>query len=376
MTVIILALKNPHNYFSIRRVFVAPLFTKDECQKVMNMASVAAEINYERAIIGNIEFDEDSSADAEYTMLQREPQGWRKDRHGSYPTTDLNWVTDPFTAEDRAWLSQRLDARLAPLLERTFGVPAKSIRANDMFVVRYDALKGDGHRKYLSNHTDSSDISFNVILNDDFEGGGTRFWDRLKQRPFAHVTPKLPGTVLAHPAVINHEGATITSGTRMILVGFLSIDRVDPFDTSVMTGLSWQASWGCWSWLTTKFKEAYGLRSGRTEDNDDEGEAHWTNDNKWVKGFLLDMVRLFQGLGDAFATHVVEELVSDKAANYFIQALDEAYYAKGDGTANKEGSVNSGAVWWAGQNIHIDITGAKAREWESRKQNADTFAEL
>ena len=278
-------------------------------------------------------------------------------------------MTDPFTRDDRSWLSDRLDSRLAPILERTFGVPASSIRANDMFVVRYDAKEGGGHRQFLRNHTDSSDISFNVLLNDEFEGGGTRFWDRFEERPFAHVQPKQPGSVLLHSALVNHEGATVSKGTRMILVGFLSIDRVDPFDTSTKTGLSWQASWGSWAWLQSKFKEAYGLRSGRTEKDGDS--HHWTDDNIYLKGLLRDMMTLFQSMGDAYATHVVEELVSDENADSFIRQLDEAYDKRTD--SGRDG----GAVWWQGQNIHVDgITGKVSVEWDNRKKHAEAFEDL
>ncbi len=40
-----------------------------------------------------------------------------------------------------------------------------------IFVVRYDATKG---QQQLRRHTDSSHLSFNILLNDGFEGGGTR----------------------------------------------------------------------------------------------------------------------------------------------------------------------------------------------------------
>ena len=39
-----------------------------------------------------------------------------------------------------------------------------------IFVVRYDHDK----QPNLVSHTDSSDVSFNILLNDEFEGGGTR----------------------------------------------------------------------------------------------------------------------------------------------------------------------------------------------------------
>jgi hypothetical protein len=41
-----------------------------------------------------------------------------------------------------------------------------------MFVVRYD---GEAGQDSLRMHTDSSHLSFNVLLNEEFEGGGTRY---------------------------------------------------------------------------------------------------------------------------------------------------------------------------------------------------------
>ena len=88
LTILILMVKNPHNSFSSRRVFMAPLLSRAECHHIMNMAHSAAKTNYERAI---------NSADGEgiadnrkkYEMLRKEPHGWQKNRHGAYPTTDL-----------------------------------------------------------------------------------------------------------------------------------------------------------------------------------------------------------------------------------------------------------------------------------------------
>jgi hypothetical protein len=104
-------------------------------------------------------------------LLSQAPSGWKKDRHKLYPTTDLNLITDPFTHKDREWLASLFDSRLAPLIERAYGIWRGAVRANDIFVVRYDA---EGGQDSLRAHTDSSHLSFNVLLNDDFEGGGTR----------------------------------------------------------------------------------------------------------------------------------------------------------------------------------------------------------
>jgi len=184
-----------NNLFPARTVLIAPVFTKEECQQIIDMAHGAAQRNAKDAQrekdlllsehpgfmdLELAEKDNDATTGTDPHLLQlkkldsmlKEPSGWKKDRHDSYPTTDLNLVTDSFTPEDRAWLANKLNGRLAPLVERSFGIFRGSIRANDIFVVRYDATKGQPN---LRKHTDSSHLSFNVLLNDEFEGGGTRY---------------------------------------------------------------------------------------------------------------------------------------------------------------------------------------------------------
>ena len=187
---------SPNNRVAARAVYQAPLLTVDECRHIIDMAHAAAERNVELAskeaakqdflrgagIISRVDDEADDFVQqhqrnnneghvVEGRTLLDEPKGWTKDRHTSYPTTDLNLVTDPFTTNDREFLKKILDARLAPILERVYGIAPGAIRANDMFVVRYDAENG---QKSLRGHTDSSHVSFNILLNDEFSGGGTR----------------------------------------------------------------------------------------------------------------------------------------------------------------------------------------------------------
>ena len=89
-----------------------------------------------------------------------------------------------------------------------------------MFVVRYDGHDlGDGvGQQSLSSHTDSSHVSFNVLLNDAFVGGGTRFYDRLlgeksmaDDRWYYDARPNV-GDVLINNGMVNHEGLATTKG--------------------------------------------------------------------------------------------------------------------------------------------------------------------
>ena len=153
-----------NNLFPARTLMRAPVFTREECQSIIDMAHRAAKRNAKEAererglfIVKHPELvdlelnangtfinikDGSIVTDLDTIQLKQKmnklnsmlnyPNGWKKDRHSSYPTTDLNLVTDPFTVEDREWLGQRLDARLAPLVERGYGIARGAIRANDV----------------------------------------------------------------------------------------------------------------------------------------------------------------------------------------------------------------------------------------------------
>ncbi|KAL3927312.1 MAG: hypothetical protein SGARI_005362, partial [Bacillariaceae sp.] len=167
------------------------------------MAERVASKNFEFAQQEQIHQSNDEPLNATLTGFLTEPYGWQKQRHVSVPTTDLNLVTDPFSKEDRAWIREKLDARLSPILQRIFGVPPSAIRANDIFVVRYD---GD-RQASLSRHMDDGSITFSALISDNFEGGGTRYWNRLEGEfspnmtgnPFAYVKPK-KGMMTTFPA--------------------------------------------------------------------------------------------------------------------------------------------------------------------------------
>jgi hypothetical protein len=135
---------SPDNYYTTRGVFQAPVLTREECQTILKMADVAAEMSYKEAksveAMNNLlpppsgeddDMEERQLNDTTKGLLQ-EPFGWQKSRHGSYPTTDLNIVTDPFTKEDRAFIKEKFDSRLSPILQRIWGIPPSAIRANDV----------------------------------------------------------------------------------------------------------------------------------------------------------------------------------------------------------------------------------------------------
>jgi hypothetical protein len=133
----------PDNRYTARGVFEAPLFSREECDFLVDMAERVADRNRkaaeaEAAVLGMPALNDTLEG------FLKEPLGWQKRRHNSYPTTDLNVMTDPFTKNDRAWIRQKLDARLAPTISRLFGVPQGAIRADDVSHKSTVYIVGDG----------------------------------------------------------------------------------------------------------------------------------------------------------------------------------------------------------------------------------------
>jgi hypothetical protein len=230
---------------------------------------------------------------------------------GRYPTTDLNLWKDPFTTQERLWIRNLLNRRLAPTLSRIYGIPATSMRAQDMFVVRYSY----GDRVALAKHQDGGDITVSITLNDAFEGGGTLFWNRQSDQPFAHVNGNV-GSLATFPASILHEGLAITSGRRYILVAFLEIDRImDGAKTGDYTGISPFASYFNVNWIYRRATDWY-------ESHMDFVTSTFslTTRKRIVNWF-------FRPVYDYADTteHGVVPLVNDEDYMSYINALDEAY---------------------------------------------------
>ena len=419
--VMLVLCSSPYNEYLSRRVFLAPLLTPDECDYIVQMAHRAAARNVElvRAQQESSKNGTDVANTTYSPSLLKEPAGWQKDRHTSYPTTDLNLVTDPFTAEDHAWLQEHvLDSKVAPQLSHIFGIPASSIRANDLFIVRYDATKQQskqnttGKRPFLANHTDDSMISINILLNRpnvDFVGGGTRYWDRAGERntttgmpyttppaPFGHVQPS-QGQVVLNNAMVHHEGVTVTEGTRYIMVGFLNVDHIHPLSKKV-SGLSLYASWLNVNWLFVTLKHGWKSTQARQwsmiqaqqntqETTDDHStapteapELKWT-DNKYIHSLFLDCMNAVQMIGDMLYPHKVERLVTARGKENqkqveqaYIEALEEHYH-QAQRFEKHYGSNLPKADWFKGQQLSVDIDGSYG-EWFTRSQNRKKFDEL
>lgn len=77
-------------------------------------------------------------------------------------------------------------------------------------------LKYDANHTFVPLHYDSCALTVNLVLNDEFTGGGTYFRDLHANLLCAK------GEFLIHPGHLLHCGCAITSGRRYLMVWFLN----------------------------------------------------------------------------------------------------------------------------------------------------------
>lgn len=168
--------------------------------------------------------------------------GWTKKRHRNYPTTDLPVRMIPSL---HVPLFNLVTMNVFPLIAEHYKLNLYFLNIADLFIVKY-TVDGQDH---LENHRDGSIISFNILLSDDFDGGGTTiFHTKDCDRTESKLYQSDKGDLLIHPGKLLHGGNRITRGTRYILVGFIefcyvneknrrssSIDSEEKDDTTVTT---------------------------------------------------------------------------------------------------------------------------------------------
>jgi hypothetical protein len=246
-----------------------------------------------------------------------------------------------------------------------------------MFVVRYD---GD-RQASLSRHTDDGSITFQTLLSYGFEGGGTRYWNRVAPNdnsntgsPFTYVLPKA-GMMTTFPAMIEHEGVQTTKGRRYLLIGFLAVDNIDPW-MHQSTGLSWFSSWGSLNWASVKFKEgmkAAWMETGFDGKPRDEIQVLHTHQARQVFEFVY---KFLVGICDVMFTHRFAVLVNETSAEDYLRDLDEAYTSKVQFSSPSQSSNHQRGSWFSGQQISVNIDGSFRRNWGTRQDADDKFERL
>ena len=160
--------------------------------------------------------------------------GWSTRRHKSFATVDLPiWqATDVSEAVRRS-----LADEILPALARAYGVDLATLALSEAFLIRYSA----SGQSELGFHRDGHVFSCNILLNDGFAGGGTRFeeaaplhvseggaWREAgwpaEAAPPEEVTQVrgAVGDCLLHCGKHRHGGGAVTSGTRFVLVCFIA----------------------------------------------------------------------------------------------------------------------------------------------------------
>lgn len=132
------------------------------------------------------------------------------------------------------WVLGRVEQRVLSKMARATGFKPEDLGLKDLFVVCYSggeasSDEGNGAMRYpipskqasLAIHTDGCLMSFSLLLNHhaSFEGGGTFF--KASGETF-HLEQ---GGLLIHDAGLDHAGAEVVTGQRIMLVGF--VETVD-----------------------------------------------------------------------------------------------------------------------------------------------------
>ena len=140
--------------------------------------------------------------------------GWTLDRHKAYKTTDVDIAICGGQLLEAC--NDHLKTTILPLMARLFEFPVMDLAIEDLFLAKYSSQ--EGQQRMLPKHTDDSEISFVITLNDKFKGGGTHFID-----DDVTVAPENCGTGVFFCGHRWHSGVEVVEGERYILAGFVRV---------------------------------------------------------------------------------------------------------------------------------------------------------
>ncbi|GMH76341.1 hypothetical protein TL16_g07045 [Triparma laevis f. inornata] len=243
-------------------------------------------------------------------MASRAKMNWTTDRHPAVPTVDMN-VEEAFQDKDKAKLTKIFDERLSPFIEKTLGITRNSVRADDMFIVKYSAIEKGGY-----------DLSPPV------------------------------GNAFLHRSRILHEGIPISKGERYILVLFMHIDQFD-FETKQSYGLHPFSTWLNIGYMESWFNERYqGLK---TELIDVQGQSLSHKYLRTIFYTLMYSTRLFSDFvgtvtpGGKFIEILDSDKTGEQGANWLhgqhMRLNEFGERVRADQTCDAEGAklTNRGA---------------------------------
>jgi hypothetical protein len=158
-----------------------------------------------------------------YLTQTFDEEKWTNARHANYPTNDM-LLDDVGLGEVYRNVVYNF---LIPIALQLYRMPhdttEEKVLRNDFwsedFLVRYLPYK----QKALGIHHDNSYFTYNIVLNNNFVGGGTYY-----EKHEITLSPP-PGYAVLAPGLVTHKhGARpITSGERYMMVSFIN-KRVPP----------------------------------------------------------------------------------------------------------------------------------------------------
>jgi hypothetical protein len=138
---------------------------------------------------------------------------WTTQRHYAVPTHDVAVHTVPKLLD---WFKRLFASSIQPILASQFGL-STNFYVHDAFCVKY---AGGSLSNHLPIHVDESTHSFVLALSDDYEGGGTYFYD---EDTTVHL--KLGYLLSFKGDSVYHGGEVLSQGIRYIIAAFLFHDN-------------------------------------------------------------------------------------------------------------------------------------------------------
>ena len=132
---------------------------------------------------------------------------WKDDANFKNSTQDVSI----FQIDKIKYYLVKVVEKIYEFFEKSYCIKNISVNFKDLFIVKYDS-----DHNHVSMHIDNCFMSFQILLNDDFTGGGTLFEDGIS------INPK-NGELVLHCGKVQHSAIPITSGTRFVFVGFFDI---------------------------------------------------------------------------------------------------------------------------------------------------------
>ena len=147
--------------------------------------------------------------------LYGEKRGWTTERHDNYPTTD-NEITKEWSCY--SFLKNKIESQLYLEYVKLFKINKDKLKIDEIFIAKYDGNNYKAQNS-LDEHTDGSEFSFIIALNDDYTGGGTNFKKKKQNIKLS------AGDVVVFCGQTIHAGLPVTNGVRYIIPGFLSYGK-------------------------------------------------------------------------------------------------------------------------------------------------------